>query len=183
MTTVKKPSQGGSKNAPAKKLPAAPKEKRSVGRPTKKTDVLMNELCALIAQKGMSVKAACKEVGLNFSTFWDWLNADVEFANRYARAKELQAEAFADEIVEIADEPPELVVDDAGAARIDNAFVQYQRLRIESRKWVSARLLPKKYGDKIQQEVTGANGGPIQQSIVTPEQLDEAIKNGIRNKF
>lgn len=174
MTTVKKPSKGGVKKTET--------TKRKVGRPTKKTDVLMNELCALIAQRGMSVKAACKEVGLNFSTFWDWLNADIEFANRYARAKELQAEAFADEIVEIADQPPELVVDDEGAARIDSAFVQYQKLRIDSRKWVASKLVPKKYGEKIQQEVTGANGGPIQQATITPEQLAEAVKN-VKDKF
>jgi hypothetical protein len=180
MTTLKKPSKDGIKKTVTKQ-PAT--EKRKVGRPTIKTDVLKNELCRLIAEDGLSARKACITVGLTFQTFWEWLSKDKEFTEQYTRAKELQAENYADQIVEIADEPPELVVDDAGAARIDSAFVQHQKIRIDSRKWVASRLLPKKYGDKIQQEVTGANGGPIQQSIVTPEQLDEAIKNGIRNKF
>lgn len=179
MTTVKKPSKGGVKKTET--------TKRKVGRPTIKTDVLMDEFCNLLVDgvngKPCSTRKACQILGLSFSVFYRWLDNDDEFKKRYARAKELQAEGYADEIVDISEEPPELVVDDAGAARIDSAFVQYQKLRIEARKWVSARLLPKKYGEKIQQEVTGANGGPIQQSIVTPEQLDEAIKNGIRNKF
>ena len=35
------------------------------------------------------------------------------------------------------------------------------RLRIDTRKWILSKMLPKVYGDKLIQEVTGANGGPI----------------------
>ena len=36
--------------------------------------------------------------------------------------------------------------------------IQRSRLRIETRKWLSSKLKPKKYGDKIQQEITAPEG-------------------------
>jgi hypothetical protein len=65
----------------------------------------------------------------------DWLNTDEEFARQYARAREAQAEYYADEIVAIAD---------AATPETANAA----RLQVDARKWVAAKLLPKKYGDK-----------------------------------
>ena len=54
---------------------------------------------------------------------------------QYARAKEKAADKLADEIVEIADN-----------ATPQDAHVA--RLRVDARKWVAAKLLPKKYGDR-----------------------------------
>lgn len=75
------------------------------------------------------------------------------FTEQYTRAREAQAEFYADQIVDIAD--------GVLPARGD-VDVQRDRLRVESRKWVAAKLLPKKYGDKITQEVTGKDGKPIE---------------------
>ena len=54
---------------------------------------------------------------------------------QYARAKEKAADKLADEIVEIADN-----------ATPQDAHVA--RLKVDARKWVAAKLLPKKYGDR-----------------------------------
>jgi len=48
--------------------------------------------------------------------------------------------------------------------RSDNARVQACRLRIETKKWVASKMKPRKYGDKT--ALTGADGGPIEISIV-----------------
>ena len=69
-----------------------------------------------------------------------------EFAEQYARAREVQAETLADEIVSIADE---------------DGDPQRQRLRVDARKWVASKLKPKRYGDKVTNEHTGADGGPV----------------------
>ena len=53
----------------------------------------------------------------------------------YVRARDGQAEKYADEIVEISD-----------AATPQDAHVA--RLKVDSRKWVASKLLPKKYGDR-----------------------------------
>jgi hypothetical protein len=35
------------------------------------------------------------------------------------------------------------------------------RLQIDTRKWVACKLLPRRYGERVSAEMTGANGGPI----------------------
>ena len=75
-------------------------------------------------------------------------------AKQYARAKECQLEALAEDIVDIADSV-EPISDATGKAR----------LQIDSRKWLLSKLVPKKYGDKVTTEHTGAEGGPIQARV------------------
>ena len=76
----------------------------------------------------------------------------------YARAKEEQLQILADEIQQIADEPQsgEVVTLKGDEREVKIAdMIEHRRLRIESRKWLLSKLAPKKYGDKIQQEVSG----------------------------
>jgi hypothetical protein len=79
------------------------------------------------------------------------LNNNEELSKQYARAKEEQAELFADEITEICD--AEMPMDAFG--KIDAGAVNQARLKIDSRKWIASKLKPKKFGDytKIQAEV------------------------------
>lgn len=44
---------------------------------------------------------------------------------------------------------------------------QRARVQIDTRKWIMSKLMPKKFGDKIQAEHTGQDGGPMQFSVVT----------------
>jgi hypothetical protein len=82
----------------------------------------------------------------------------------YARAKEAQLQILADEIQEIADEPQvgEIVTIKGEEREVKMAdMIEHRKLRIESRKWLLAKLAPKKYGDKLAH--TGADGeGPVQ---------------------
>ena len=140
-------------------------EKR--GRPTKRSPELADALLEQIAD-GMSLVKSCKELGISTPLVFRWIDDDEDFRSKYAKAREAQAEKLADEIVSIADETevtsvvtPEGVVD----FKLDATAVARNRLRVDARKWVASKLLPKKYGDKVQQEVTGADGGPIQTSI------------------
>jgi len=97
-------------------------------------------------------------------TVFRWL-ADPEhtrFREQYAMAREVQAETMADEIVTIADGSGLGVEERVALSARD-------RLRVDSRKWVASKLLPKKYGDKIQQEVTGPEGGPLTVTWLKPE--------------
>jgi hypothetical protein len=52
---------------------------------------------------------------------------------------------------------------------MDAEFVARSRLRVDSRKWLAARMAPTKYGDKITQEHTGADGGAIKSEITKIE--------------
>lgn len=72
------------------------------------------------------------------STVFRWLSDDIDsFRERYTDAREAQAETMADELVDISDSEP------------DDTNVNRHKLRIETRKWVAAKLLPKKYGERM----------------------------------
>lgn len=83
------------------------------------------------------------------------------------RAREDQADFYADQIVAIADEltietrhqGEDVILD------VSSTAVARNRLRVDARKWYASKLAPKKYGDKLESVVTGADGGPIQHSV------------------
>ena len=108
---------------------------------------------------GEALAAICREDGMpHISTVFDWLSAEPDFADKYARAREQQADKLADEIVSIADEAVVLAkTDESGAVELalDSVAVARNRLRIDARKWVASKLKPKKYGDKIEHEHGG----------------------------
>jgi hypothetical protein len=67
----------------------------------------------------------------------------------YTRAREDQADTLADEIQAISDEMPLETTDKDGNTKFDSAYIQWMRLRVDSRKWIASKLKPRKYGDKI----------------------------------
>jgi hypothetical protein len=84
----------------------------------------------------------------------------------YTRAREDQADTMADEIVSIADEQPEVipVIDKRTGEliehKLDGAFIQWQKNRIDARKWTAMNLKPRKYGERM--ALTGVeDGAPI----------------------
>ncbi|RAP72956.1 putative ubiquitin carboxyl-terminal hydrolase 35 [Candidatus Erwinia dacicola] len=44
----------------------------------------------------------------------------------------------------------------------ESAAVSKARLQVDTRKWILSRMAPKKYGDKITNEIVGKDGGAIQ---------------------
>lgn len=119
------------------------KELVKLGRPSKFTDTLAIELCRRIIE-GQSLVRICRDDTMpHVATVYRWLNDNAQFCDRYARAKEEQADTLADEIIDIADNEP-----DPNRARV----------RVDARKWVAAKLKPKKYSDR-QQLDHGVQGG------------------------
>jgi hypothetical protein len=43
--------------------------------------------------------------------------------------------------------------------------VDRSRLMMDARKWLASKLAPKKYGDKVAAELSGPDGGPIQEHL------------------
>lgn len=135
------------------------------GRPTDYNLDMALAICERLAD-GESLRAICKDDDMPArSTVFRWLSLEAGFSDLYARAKEEAAELFAEEIVEIADERDgkAIMADGAEVAVVfDSTAVARNRLRVDARKWVAAKLKPRKYGDKIQQEVSGPNGGALE---------------------
>jgi len=107
------------------------------------------------------------------STFLDWIGADSFLAEQYAHARQMAYELLADEIVAIADE--NYTTDEHGVReRLSSEAIQRNRLRVDTRKWMLSKMLPKVYGDKIQTEHTGKDGGPIQLQAVDLRNLSDS---------
>lgn len=178
-----------SKRAPAaKKVPPAKKAVRP-GQPSAYTPEMAAKLCEHIAN-GLSLRAIAAIPDMPAtSTIMAWLDgARPEFSEQYARAREAQADKMAEDIIAIADEECTMIRaskhgpdgDDDGMQEVvfDTTAVARNRLRVDARKWLASKLAPKKYGDKIQNEHTGAGGGAIEvKSTVTlvraPARRDE----------
>lgn len=122
-----------------------------------------NRICEQIAE-GRSLRSILKDPGMPASsTVFKALAADKSFAEQYARAREAQADALFDEILDIADESSrDTYTDENGNERTDQEVVARSRIRIDARKWMAGKLRPKVYGDKVSTELTGPNGGPLE---------------------
>ena len=115
------------------------------------------------------------------SVVYNWLTVDKEFSDRYARAREQQAEHYLDEIIAISDDVTlDEIIDGEGNPRTNHEAIQRSRLKVDTRKWAMSKLAPKKYGDKIQQEIVGANGGAIQvnTTAMSAEEAYNLLING-----
>lgn len=106
-----------------------------MARPSKYTPVLAERICELIAQGKSKRQIGDMPDMPHRETIDAWLLKHEGFSSQYARACEVRTEAFAEEIVDISD-------------RID-LDPNDKRVRIDARKWVACKLLPKKYGDAV----------------------------------
>lgn len=92
-------------------------------------------------------------------TVYRWLSQREEFRNLYAQAREDQADTLADEIQAIADEPmagKKITTKANGDVEtVEFDMIEHRKLRVDARKWIAAKLKPKKYGDKVEHEHGG----------------------------
>jgi hypothetical protein len=83
----------------------------------------------------------------------EWKIRHPEFGSQYALAKSNQADLLAEEIIEISDDASrDYIVDAEGNEKFNPEHVARSRLRVDSRKWIACKLLPKIYGDKVVSE-------------------------------
>jgi hypothetical protein len=132
-----------------------------VGRPSDYTLELAAVICERIAD-GKSLKSIClSEEMPSKSSVYLWLTAHPEFSDMYARAREDQADTLADEIVDIADDGKRDYITADGVKILDHDHISRARLRVDARKWIAAKLKPKKYGDKVETTHRGDAAAPI----------------------
>jgi len=117
------------------------------GRPSLLTEKLAETICRRLGA-GESLVAICKSEGMPHRwTVTRWLGEHEWFRGKYARAREQQADFYADQIIEIADTETD---------------PQKARNRIDARKWTASKLAPKVYGDKVENTIdVGATLGSL----------------------
>src|ERR1043165_3321156 len=139
-----------------------------VGRPSDYTQETANIICQRLSQ-GESLRAICRDDEMPSKTsVLRWLDTNEEFRAQYARAREAQADFYAEEIIEISDDGTNDWMARRSEAQkgagIENGWVvngehvQRSRLRVDARKWFASKVAPKKYGEKLVQELSGPEG-------------------------
>ena len=142
--------------------------KKKLGRPSEYSDEIADTILARISE-GESLKGICRDLKIMNVTVYSWMRARPSFLTLYAQAREDRADSLGDDLQEIADaSTPETV--------------QVDRLRTDVRKFIAAKLNPRKWGDRVQAALTGADGGPIQvQSIqVDAGELSPDARDALR---
>jgi hypothetical protein len=186
--TRKTPTPQAGQGAP-KTIRLGPK--RPSGRPSGYSQELADRICLLISE-GKSLRAICERDDMpSRRAVFTWLMRHDDFASRYARARELQADLLFDEILEIADDTSKDFVETTigegiTVRRADHEHINRSRLRVDTRKWMAAKLAPKKYGERVTQEISGLDGAPLAPTIILtgrpePAPAPEAVA-GVRDK-
>jgi hypothetical protein len=135
------------------------------GLPSKYTEALGVRICELLAE-GKTLRSICEAEGMPSEvTIRRWaIDLDHPFAAQYARAREVGYQRMADDLVDIADGKRVDWVAAAGDAESADGpkdAVQRDRLRVDTRKWLLSKALPKIYGDKVTNEITGKDGADL----------------------
>ncbi|GAC1516323.1 MAG: hypothetical protein NVS1B11_36620 [Terriglobales bacterium] len=149
---------------------------------TGRTTLYTPETCGTILARlacGESLRSITEEPEMPSKvTVLTWLQKYPDFREAYSLAKAEAHEAIAEELFDIADNgqndwSQRLAFNGALPSWEPNGeHINRSRLRIDTRKWYLGKIMPKKYGDKVLQEVTGANGGAF---VIKLSADDEAI--------
>lgn len=122
------------------------------GRPKKYTLALAQEICNTIASTSKGTKRLCSEHGHwpCQDTLFTWLKIYPEFSEQYAQAKICQIELLINEILEISDDASQdQYVNEEGVLVSNPQAINRARLKVDTRKWLACKLVPKVYGNKI----------------------------------
>jgi hypothetical protein len=147
------------------------------GRPSSYTPEMGEKICEQIA-RGITLREVCSEEGMpGEKTVRIWALTHEEFRPMYARAREERVERWADEIVEISDDGRNDWMDRANERGevtqfVDHEHISRSKLRIDTRKWLMSRILPGKYGDKV--EISGNRDNPLVVDC-TPRDMSKAL--------
>jgi hypothetical protein len=127
------------------------------GRPTDYTSELATRICERIA-KGESVRTIVKDEDMpSSSTIFRWLLDDSkkEFWEQYEKARNIQAELMFEELLDIADDGTNDWLEKNEAYILNGEAIGRSRLRVDTRKWYLSKVLPKKFGEKIDMTTNG----------------------------
>lgn len=122
----------------------------TTGRPSLYTEDLAKRICHVVATHSLGLKKLCTmfEWMPDHTTIYAWRWERDKFSNMFTKAKLQQAELMAEDCIDIADDTSrDIITNKYGDDVCNSEFVNRSRLRVDTRKWVAAKLLPKMYGD------------------------------------
>lgn len=125
------------------------------GRQLEYTQEMGEEICLKMAVNSVSIQKLCKRFPHwpCFQTIYEWRIKVPSFGEMYLRAKQNQIELLVDEILDISDDSTHDTIiksntkgDEYECA--NSEWINRSKLRVDSRKWLAAKLAPRIYGEK-----------------------------------
>jgi hypothetical protein len=147
---------------------------KKIGRPSDYTEELAAAVCERMSE-GKTLTKVCKLPGMpDRKTVLRWREQFPEFRPVYARARENQADAWGDEIIDDAESCPE-----------DPVAIQKTRVVIDAKKWVMGRVHRKAWGDtdsKKTEEAEDAEKAPDRFVDKPPEETREQWEARVKQR-
>lgn len=146
------------------KRPTKKAVKKRPGRPSKFTPAVLRRIVDGLSE-GTPLTVICAPAAMpSDNTVRDWMNADPDVAGAIARARDRGFDKIALEALRIADTPiigEEITESEDGMQVKRSDMLGHRKLQIETRLKLLAKWDPKRYGDRMAQEISGPNGGPV----------------------
>ena len=121
-------------------------------------DKVITEILAEVSE-GVNISIACKDKGISFKTFYNWISKDKNHLEAYNTSRKMQVQKWLnDYFLRITDDS-----NDVYNGKRDNVQVQRDRLIGDTLKWYASKILPNEYGDKLEIEHTGKQSNTITQ--------------------
>lgn len=133
-----------------------------MGRPSLRTPEVERKIIEGLS-KGIPLSVICSPDEMPaYRTVKDWIDADAKFSAAIAHAREEGFDTIALEAIAIADMSTGDTIETKFGPIPDKEWIMRSKLRVETRLKLLAKWDPKRYGDRIAQEISGPGGGPIQ---------------------
>jgi len=156
------------------------------GRPSNYTPELGDLICEGVSERKSLVKICNDDSMPAPRTVYSWLRKHPEFLQNYEQAKEDQADAMVEDMLQIADdEVAQPLIGDNGKPVLldgspvmvrDAVGVAHARLRVDTRKWAASKFKSKKYGEKS----TTVHEGNVGLTDMTEDSLDQKLQQLVR---
>lgn len=136
---------------------------------------IITDICDDVIERKISFNEAVSNSEISLISFYQWISKDKELQSLYNYAREVRSDILFEEIIEISDnqelgEEETIEYDETGkivSTKLKKGDLLRQRqLKIDARKWVVAKMQPKKYGDKLDLQNNGGAFEPSTTAIV-----------------
>lgn len=145
-------------------------------KPLKRSRALGERICKRLEQ-GMSLRKACAGE-IDPANVLVWVRDSAEFAQQYARSREIGWLGKTDRVLELVAEAHEAALDpDFGAQRIAAC-----RFEVDTLKWMLSRMLPKVYGDRASVQVVTATSTASYSDSSSENELEDKVIQDIAER-
>lgn len=117
-------------------------------------------ICEQVAS-GRTLRQIASEFGVTSATVLRWVTVDDDSTKQYARARELAADLFENEIYD-------------AAMSVGPETAAADRVKIDALKWIAARRAPKRYGDRVDHTSSDGSMSPKPTTIELTGPNDES---------